>query len=93
MDARQKRLDCIDTKTVNVTLGDTSATETIRGVLLDFAAAVMRDIAGAGLILLAWRRRASQRRQLAAVDARLLRDMGISREDALAEARKPFWQA
>ena len=93
MSTSQQRLGCIDTKTLNVTLGDTSATETIRGVLLDFAAAVVRDIVGAGRTLLAWRRRASQRRQLAVVDARLLRDMGISREDALAEARKPFWQA
>ena len=96
MSAYQKELDCIDTKTLNVTLGEKPAVETIRGALLDFGGAVARDIAGAGRTLLTWPRRASQRRHLAALaalDARLLRDMGISREDALAEARKPFWQA
>ncbi len=93
MSIYQKRLDCIDTNSLNVTLGDKSATETIRGVLLDFGAAVARDIAGVGQTLLTWQQRASQRRHLATLDARLLHDTGISREDALAEARKPFWQA
>lgn len=43
--------------------------------------------------LFLWQGRARQRRQLAGLDARLLRDMGISRGEALAEASKPFWQA
>ncbi|SEA52603.1 DUF1127 domain-containing protein [Rubrimonas cliftonensis] len=44
-----------------------------------------------------WRRLADrldlirQRRALAALDARLLADIGLSREDAEAEARRPFW--
>ena len=32
------------------------------------------------------------RRQLLALDSRALKDIGISRADALAEARKPFWK-
>lgn len=37
-------------------------------------------------------RRAASRRQLGELDARLLRDIGLSREAALQEARKPFWR-
>lgn len=36
--------------------------------------------------------RARSRRHLAALDARLLQDIGVSRTAALNEARKPFWQ-
>ena len=43
--------------------------------------------------LLVWEQRLCQRRQLAAMDDRLLQDMGISRADALVEAEKPFWRA
>lgn len=32
------------------------------------------------------------RRELRELDARLLRDVGISREQALREADKPFWR-
>jgi uncharacterized protein YjiS (DUF1127 family) len=35
----------------------------------------------------------SQRRALAALDERLRVDIGLSRDEALAEARKPFWRA
>ncbi len=33
------------------------------------------------------------REALAQMDAQILRDIGIRREDALAEARKPFWKS
>jgi uncharacterized protein YjiS (DUF1127 family) len=33
-----------------------------------------------------------QRRALAEIDDRMLRDMGISRSQAMAEAAKPFWR-
>lgn len=39
-----------------------------------------------------WHRRARDRRMLAQLDAHMLRDIGITREDALREARKPFWR-
>jgi uncharacterized protein YjiS (DUF1127 family) len=40
-----------------------------------------------------WQDRARQRRCLARLDDRLLRDIGIDRADALREIRKPFWEA
>jgi uncharacterized protein YjiS (DUF1127 family) len=39
----------------------------------------------------AWRHRARSRRELTALDDRRLRDLNFTRDDALLEARKPFW--
>ncbi len=44
-----------------------------------------------GLWLL-WHRRWRQRRQLAELDAHLLRDIGVSPRQASGEAGKPFWR-
>jgi len=41
---------------------------------------------------LAWQRRIADRNSLAAMDDRLLKDIGISRADAEHEAEKPFWR-
>ena len=38
-----------------------------------------------------WKRRRAQRKTLAALDERLLDDIGIARHDAAEEAAKPFW--
>ena len=38
-----------------------------------------------------WQERARQRHALATLDDRMLKDIGISRVSANAEARKPFW--
>jgi uncharacterized protein YjiS (DUF1127 family) len=35
--------------------------------------------------------RQAQRRALGELDDRLLADIGLSRQNAIAEARKPFW--
>jgi uncharacterized protein YjiS (DUF1127 family) len=40
-----------------------------------------------------WSERIRQRRELMRFDDHLLRDIGITRADAIAEASKPFWQA
>ena len=40
-----------------------------------------------------WHERDRQRRQLASLDERFLRDMGISSAAAAREANKPFWRA
>jgi uncharacterized protein YjiS (DUF1127 family) len=52
---------------------------------------------GSFWVLAAWIRAATarwrQRRLLEELDDRMLRDMGISRSQALAEAVKPFWRA
>ena len=42
--------------------------------------------------LLDWQQRARERRQLLALDDRALADLGRSRVDAEAEARKPVWK-
>jgi uncharacterized protein YjiS (DUF1127 family) len=42
--------------------------------------------------LLVWQERAQQRRHLAALDERLLSDIGMSRADAAREAAVPFWR-
>jgi uncharacterized protein YjiS (DUF1127 family) len=52
-----------------------------------------RWLARVGEVLLTWSERARQRRELASLDEKLLRDIGISRADAIGEAAKPFWRA
>lgn len=42
--------------------------------------------------LVLWQERARERRRLATLDERLLRDVGLSRADIEQEIRKPFWQ-
>ncbi len=39
-----------------------------------------------------WLERGRSRRALAGLDHRMLKDIGLSRADALAEAEKPFWR-
>ena len=44
-------------------------------------------------ILAVWLDRRQGRQDLSTLDDRLLADVGISREKAFWEARKPFWRA
>ncbi|WP_084332571.1 DUF1127 domain-containing protein [Marinobacterium jannaschii] len=39
-----------------------------------------------------WLRNYQSRRQLTRLDSHMLKDIGISRADALREAEKPFWR-
>jgi uncharacterized protein YjiS (DUF1127 family) len=61
-------------------------------VASDFHVARFRTLAAA---MLTWvvecRERAAQRRRLALLDDRLLRDIGLSRTDVAAECGKWFW--
>lgn len=41
--------------------------------------------------LLRWQDLSMQRRRLLELDAYMLKDIGISRADAVREARRPFW--
>ncbi len=43
-------------------------------------------------LLLTWQERTRQRRQLEQLNDHLLRDIGLSRADVLAEATKRFWE-
>ena len=43
-------------------------------------------------VLREWCRRSRDRAQFALLDERMLRDIGISRCDVVAEINKPFWR-
>ena len=43
-------------------------------------------------VLRSWRFNYISRRQLLALDNQALKDIGLSRADALEEGRKPFWK-
>ncbi len=43
-------------------------------------------------LLLNWQERWRERRQLGAIEDRILKDIGLSRADIHREAQKPFWQ-
>jgi uncharacterized protein YjiS (DUF1127 family) len=44
-------------------------------------------------VLAGWRRRARERRELATLDSRTIRDLGLSTSDVQFEANKPFWRS
>jgi uncharacterized protein YjiS (DUF1127 family) len=54
------------------------------------AAAVLRRAVRTAVV---WKQRARERAQLLSLSERALRDIGLSRYDALHEGRKPFWRA
>jgi uncharacterized protein YjiS (DUF1127 family) len=54
-------------------------------------ARVRAALVGALGLVREWRRRARSRTELAALDDRTLRDIGLSRADVWAELDKPFW--
>jgi uncharacterized protein YjiS (DUF1127 family) len=43
-------------------------------------------------LLLIWQERARQRRRLLTLNDYMLRDIGLTRADVLAESSKPFWR-
>ena len=53
-----------------------------------------RDMAGRTLATFReWRRRARDRAELARLDDRMLKDIGLNRGDAEFLSNKPFWRA
>lgn len=59
-------------------------------VLLHPAATLVHGI---GRTLGAWAHRSAGRRDLAALDPRMLRDIGLDADVAAQECAKPFWRA
>lgn len=49
-------------------------------------------VARIGALLAVWRARHRERRQLATLGLRELRDIGLAPYDVQAEIRKPFWR-
>jgi uncharacterized protein YjiS (DUF1127 family) len=65
------------------------------GEALYYGSGLLTLIGEALLTLLFWAGRSRQRRQLgelAELDNYLLKDIGVSQEEALREAAKPFWR-
>lgn len=60
------------------------------GPRIGFAPTPLADV---WATLLLWRRVARERRALATLDARLLRDIGIDAASAEIETARPFWDA
>jgi uncharacterized protein YjiS (DUF1127 family) len=59
----------------------------------DYRGVLHQLLAKIGSELGEWRRRLRDRRALAAMSDRSLRDIGLTRYDASCEANKPFWRA
>jgi uncharacterized protein YjiS (DUF1127 family) len=53
----------------------------------------LRNISGLLGLIGEWVRRVESRRELAGLCDRALRDIGVTRVDAMREAGKPFWRA
>ena len=49
-------------------------------------------LATASHLVAAWRRRTRERREMARLDHRALRDLGLSEAQVRYEANKPFWR-
>ena len=54
---------------------------------------LMQSAAALAETFMLWQERARQRRNLSGLDDHLLKDIGISRADAEAEAIKSFWRS
>ena len=53
----------------------------------------LRELLNRGFALLReWRRRARSRAELATLDERMLRDIGVTRAEIWHETNKPFWR-
>ena len=52
----------------------------------------IHPVAAAVALIARWIERARQRRALAALDDHTLRDIGITRVEAVREAGRPFWR-
>jgi uncharacterized protein YjiS (DUF1127 family) len=57
-----------------------------------FGGSVGEVAARGASLLLTWQDRAMQRTMLATLDEFMLRDIGLSRAEAVREAAKPFWR-
>jgi uncharacterized protein YjiS (DUF1127 family) len=52
----------------------------------------LHPVAAAWVLVSSWIARVRQREALAALDDHTLRDIGITRVEAMREAEKPFWR-
>lgn len=64
----------------------------VRGGQAGHAGSFLRALGAAVDQLYLWQERAAQRAHLVALDDHLLKDLGLSRGEAVREAAKPFWR-
>lgn len=84
--------NCIDTLNGASLSPSVTLSPTWRGWLLDGKRLMATQLKHAFTGVQTWVRRAKARRQLAELDARMLADVGLTREQALDEINKPFWR-
>ena len=60
--------------------------------IFDPVSAMHRGFASIVLLSKVWRHNYASRHDLAMLDERALRDIGLSRQDALKESYRPFWE-
>lgn len=58
-----------------------------------FVGTIARQLARVVDVVFLWQQRAAERVHLAGLSDHHLKDIGVSRADVEAEARKPFWMA
>jgi uncharacterized protein YjiS (DUF1127 family) len=67
--------------------------ETSRVPRVGFVGRAIKDIGKTiWTVLLRWQEREEMRSRLADMDDRILKDVGLTREDLLREIAKPFWR-
>ena len=79
--------------TIDCQASITTAARTWRRWFDDGLALLRADTASLFGLVVIWQKRARMRYELAALDARSLKDMGLSRADRDWEVAKPFWRA
>ncbi|NQU58125.1 MAG: DUF1127 domain-containing protein [Rhodospirillales bacterium] len=73
-------------------VADSSASESWKSWILVSARLLVSNLARIVEIFALWQSRSTARSCLGEFDERLLRDMGLTRVEALREINKPFWR-
>ena len=60
---------------------------------LDAAQGIWGSVRALFETLCVWQQRTEMRARMARLDAKMLDDIGLTREQVMAEAKKPFWKA
>lgn len=85
------RHDCIDT--ISMPVADSGASHSWKSWIKAGYTLLVSDMARVVKTLVKWQRREIWRARLSDFDERMLKDIGLTREQAMLEVRKPFWRA
>ncbi len=84
------RHDCIDT--ISMPVADSGTSNSWKSWIIAGYTLLVSDMARVFETLNVWQRRSTWRTRLSDLDDRMLKDIGITREEAYREIRKPFWK-